>query len=175
MTTKTDLRIQNLTSVASALSTLTANEAIIINTELGTALGRSFLMKKLKLSGLLSTVDAADGNMCMGLARGDATVAEIAAAMNEFNASGPEDTTESLTEDEVWTVIQKSVVWAKQGIQTSDTKHDLLIVDEISFGRGIPAIEDQGVSIFVYNGGPSLTTGALASVHAQLWGVWLND
>ncbi len=170
------LKIQNLVTVASALSTLTANQAIIINTQFGSGLSRSFLMKKLRMYGLTAFVDEGDGNLCYGLAKGDATVAEIAAAMNEFNANGPEDTTETLTEDEVWTVIQNSLVWGKPSGEADGASgsHDITFDGEISFGKGIPAVEDQGVSIFVYNGGPSMTTGALASVHAQIYGVWLR-
>ncbi len=170
------LRIQNLTTVASALSTLAANAALVINTDIGTAMGTPFLMKKLKIHAMLAFVDDGDGNLCIGLARGDANAAEIAAAMNEFNREGPQDTTESLTEDDVWTVIQNSVVWSKPTGESDNAAggHYEAFDGEISFGKGIPALEDQGVAIFIYNGGPTMTTGSLLSVHAQIWGVWLG-
>ncbi len=177
MATQSSLKIQNISTVGSTLLTLGANNAKILSTAFGTTLGHPFLIKKIRMNGIATFVDDGDGNLCVGLARGDATVAEIASALNEFNAAGPQDTTESLTEDEVWTVFQKSLVWGKSSGGVSDQAadlHEIAFNDEISFGKGIPAVEDQGVVTFIYNGGPTMTTGALASLHAQFYGVWLN-
>ncbi len=160
-----------------ALGTLGARTAIALNTAFN-ALTATFLMMRvrylLKLSG--STLGD-DGPILIGIAKGNASIAEIGSAMIENNTSGPEDVTQSLTEDTSFSVYQNTVV-SMIGESTVEDGHPATKSGWIRFGgkRGIPASEGSGWQLFAFNSGSSaLTTGAVVNGLAHTQGVWLRD
>ncbi len=173
MATQSALRIQNLSQVDFDPATLATIAAIQVNAGFGPSLETPFLVKKVKIRAFMNTVAFGDGPFYLGIAKGDASATEMAQALTENNVDGPEDTTGSLTEDNVWTVWQNTVVMGKP-IQETDTKQGHWWDFEVSLGKGIPALEKQGVQLFLFNAGPTMQTGSDISVHYQLWGVWLR-
>ncbi len=163
------LRVDNV-----ALLTLAAKTALLINGSLQ-SIKSTFLMKRIRHFLQLTGRTADDnGPIIVGCARGDASVSEINAALTEFNPTGPEDVTQSLTEDSAWVVFHNTIVplvpKADQTFAMSDPQW-------MSFGgkNGIPALEDVGMQVFVYNSGSSaLTTGSLIEGNSWLQGVWLR-
>ncbi len=167
------LQVQNIPVNDLALSTLASRAALLLASTFGTTLKNTFLVKKVKF--FLHLVGAANGeaeNILIGIAKGDATAAEMAAALNEINTVGPEDTTQVLTSDNVWTIWQNSV----QQMKSDGTGVNAGVEKEITLGKGMPAISEQGIQIFAYNNdGTLLTTGGVINGLVQLWGVWLRD
>ncbi len=160
---------------AVALATLSARQALIVNTQFSTPTA-SFLMKRLRyFVQLVGRTAGDDGPLLIGAANGDATVTEIANAMNERNVNGPDDITSMLDQDLAWVVYQNTVTPLKiRGELTEGAAQSAWI----SFGgkNGIPAIEGSGMVIFVYNaGGGALTTGSSVNGIVQIQGVWLRD
>lgn len=168
------LKINNRSFVGTALGTLASLAALSLDSGFGTGLAQSYLLKKVKITFHLDSLPVSEGPLIVGLAKGDATAAEIAQAMTENNAGGDRDTTQSLTEDNVWTVIQSSLVPGIY-VRETDTTHYVQFIDDISFGKGIPLRQGQGVQAFIYNPGSTLGTGAIISGIYQLYGVWLRD
>ncbi len=167
---------QSLTVDTVALGTLAARTAVIINTQFS-APTNSFLLKRaryfLQLSGR-STAD--DGPILVGMAHGDATASEIAAAMVERNVNGPDDITSMLDQDTAWVVYQNSV---KPFIIRGDqTYGQVEISDWFQPGgqKGIPLIEGSGMVLFAFNSGSgALTTGSNVNGLTMVQGVWLRD
>ncbi len=154
-----------------ALGTLAARTSLILETVLVSILS-PFLVKRVRYFVKLHSVTTDEGPFIVGLAAGNATVGEITVALNEANSSGPEDISQSLTEDNAW------VIWW-------NTVEKLLPVDSggeaesagewHSLGKGMPALEAAGVKMFVANlDGTALTTGAEIQGFYQLQGVWLR-
>ncbi len=166
------LKIQNLVVDDVDLVTLAARTAVAINSQF-TSITATFLVNRIKYILQATTIDATDGPLAVVIAKGGATVAEVNAAFTEHNTNGPDDITQALTEDEAWTVWQKSLrMFRKNGTNT----HAEVSADFKLPGRGIPALEDQGLGIFAVNlGNNALSTGVLVSGLVQLWGVWLRD
>ncbi len=166
-----DLRIQNLTVANVALSTLAARTAILLSSQFATTLKRTFLIKKIKYHLFISGITGGEGPFTAGLARGDATTAEVAAAFDEINTVGPQDTSQERTQDNVWNVSQNT--WRQFESEANATEAELH--GEMPIAKGIPALEDQGVQLMLFNHDSSaLTTGAVVKGTVQLWGVWLS-
>ncbi len=157
------------------LLTLGPRVAIALNTQFNNPTA-SFLMKRVRYFTQIALRTASDnGPILIGCANGDATVTEIAEAMNERNVNGPDDITNVLDQDKTWVVYQNTVVPMEiQGDQT----YGQATSRWINFGgkNGIPAIEGSGMQVFAYNaGGAALTTGSLIDGIVQVQGVWLRD
>ncbi len=159
-----------------ALSTLGARSAIQLNSQM-TSPATSFLMKRIRyFLQLTGRTTADDGPILIGVARGDATIAEIEASMNERNTNGPEDITSMLDQDLAWIVYQNTVV--PMIVRGDQTFMQMDSYDWQKFGgkNGIPALEATGLQIFAYNSGVgALVTGAEINGQAYLQGVWLRD
>ncbi len=166
-----DLRIQNLTVSNIALGTLAARTAAQLSSQFGTSLTRTFLIKKIKYALFISGITGGEGPFTAGLAPGDASLAEIAAAFDEINTVGPSDLTQERTQDNVWNVSQNS--WVSFESKANATEAELH--EEMPLKNGIPAREAQGVQLALFNhDGSALTTGAVVKGTVQLWGVWMK-
>ncbi len=174
---RSSLVIQNQ-NFSQTLGTLGAQTALLLSSSLSSSLTHSFLAKRWRGTIQVDSLDDTEGPLAIGLARGDATVAEIAAAFTEANTAGPTDTSQTLTEDEVWTIVQNSVVYLEQGNfeqETGTGKTNWHARWDISLKKGFPFNESQGWVIFIINlDSGALTTGSAAKGHSQVWGVWLN-
>ncbi len=163
--------IQNLTVSDVALSTLASRTAIQLSTQFSTTIARSFLVKRIKYFLLISSITGGEGPFTACLAPGDASLAEIAAAYDDVNSVGPQDTTQERTQDNVWNIWQNSVRQFES--KANATEAELHV--EIPMGKGMPALENQGVQLVLFNhDGAALTTGAVVKGTVQLWGVWLK-
>ncbi len=158
-----------------ALLTLGARAAIILSTQFSNPTN-SFLMKRVRYFAQIANRSANDdGPILIGCAHGDATVSEIAEAMNERNVNGPDDITNVLDQDNAWVVYQNTVMPFKY---TGGVAEGATATHWINFGgrNGIPALEGSGMVLFAYNAGVgALTTGVLVNGITQIQGVWLRD
>ncbi len=172
MVKNTNLVIQNDLAADIALSTLAARTALQVSAQF-VAITATFLMKRVKYFLKLEGVTSGEGPYLVGLARGDMSAGEISAALVERNTSGPGDTTQSLTEDVSFSILQNSVRMLGRNGKGDGV---LLLEAEIPLGKGIPWAEGTGWQLFVFNAGnAALTTGAIIAGIAQYWGVWLRD
>ncbi len=174
MSDKHGLVIQNETISDVALGTLGARAAIKLGSAFN-AITATYLMNRFRLWIHLKGLTTDEGwPFLVGLARGDATAAEIATAMLEGNTSGPSDTTQVLTQDNAFVVVQKSIRQVARS-DFADTE-GFATIDMKLPKRGIPFSEGSGWQIFIYNATNSaLTTGAIVNGQSQYWGVWLRD
>ncbi len=169
---------QTQTVNAAALGTLGGQTALVINSAFN-GITATFLMQRIRyFLQLVGRTAADDGPILVGVARGDATAAEIATAMLEGNTAGPGDTTQILSQDNTWVVYQNTVVAfdATSGDNTEGVIPKL--GDWISFGgkNGIPAAEGTGFQLFAFNAGSgSLTTGSSLNGIVDIQGRWLRD
>ncbi len=175
----TNLVQQSLVVDAQALGTLAGRTALSLNTTMA-AIQQAFLMKRFRyLIQLVGRTTDDDGPLVLCLARGDASLAEVAAAMIEQNTIGREDTTQSLTEDESWVVFQNSVVpFVYVGGNSTGVPAHWAVSPWVSMGgkNGIVATEENGWSLFVFNAGSgALSTGSSLNGICQIQGVWLRD
>ncbi len=158
---------------AISIATLNARTALLLRSF--SAITSSFLLKRVRyLLHVTSLTVGDDGPILALLAKGNANAAEVAAAMIEFNGSGPDDVTESLTQDEAWVVYQNTVV---PFMVTGTGAHGQTPSDWINFGgrNGIPAIEDSGWSLHAFNAGSGQNATGTVSGIVQVQGVWLRD
>ncbi len=154
--------------------TLASLTALIIN-QIWTSPEASFLMKRYRMQLLVTGLTIGDdGPLLVMLAHGNATIAEVATAMQEINAQGPTDITETLTQDNAWAVYQNTV---QQCIKKGDGTEAQVDSGWVDFGgrRGIPNLEEAGVHAHIYNaGGAPIATGASISGLITIQGVWLR-
>ncbi len=158
-----------------ALTTLAAQTAVVLNNT-WTSPEASFLMKRYRMFLALTGMDVGEqsGPILVLLAHGNATIAEVAAAMTELNAQGPTDLTETLTQDNAWAVYQNTV---QQAIRGGDGTQAQIDSGWVNFGgrKGIPNNEEAGVHVHAYNsGGANLVTGIEVNGIVQIQGVWLR-
>ncbi len=167
---------QTMVVNALALDTLGGRTALIVNSAFN-GITATFLMFRLRyfLQYVARTADD-DGPLLVGVARGDATLAEIQNALLEANTAGPGDTSQMLTQDETWSVYQNTVtVFNRSG---GDPTERFVDTAWIGFGgkNGIPAIEGTGFQLFVFNAGSgALATGSSINGLVQVQGRWLRD
>lgn len=165
----------NLPVNAEALGTLGARTALSLNSVMN-AITATFLMLQYRyILQLVGRTLADDGPVVVFLNKGDATATEIATAMQEQNTAGPDDTTQSLTEDNPYVVYQNTV---HAFVMHGDGTEGVMDTGWRNFnkGKGIPATEGTGFALHAFNtGAGALTTGS--SVNGQVWvrGVWLRD
>ncbi len=171
-----ELKLQNLVIDDVDLTTLAARTAVAVNSQF-TSITATFLVKRIRYMLQASPMIIQDGPLVITIAKGGATVAEVNAAFTEHNSGGPDDVTQSLTEDNAWTVWQKSTrMFQSRNGDLSNAGHREVSGDFKLPGRGFPALEGAGIGIFVVNlGNNGLTTGIIVSGLVQLWGVWLRD
>lgn len=159
-----------------ALGTLGARIALSLNTVMS-SITSSFLMLRYKMLVQLTGRTVPDnGPLVIVLARGDATLAEIQSAFQEQNTAGPEDLTQTLSQDNIKAIYEQTV---QPFVLKGDGTEGQILTPWIRLGRGgkgIPALETVGFSAFVFNtGSGALTTGS--SVDGSIWveGKWLRD
>ncbi len=160
---------------AVALGTLGARSAIQASANFA-SIEATFLLKRIRyFVQLVGRTLADDGPVLIGVARGDASTTEINSAMTEGNTTGPQDTTQMLTQDETWVVMMNTV---RAIVPQGDGTEGVLDSGWITFGgkNGIPALEGTGWQIFAYNAGSgALATGSSVNGIAHVQGVWLRD
>ncbi len=165
------VQVQNLTIADVALGTLAARTAFQLSTQFSTTIDRTFLMKKLKYIVMISGLTAGEGPFTIGLAPGDASLAEIKAAYDDLNSVGPSDLTQERTQDNIWNILQNTWVPLTEGANATIAQALL----EVPLGKGFPAIENQGVQLVLFShDGGALTTGSVVKGTVQIWGVWLK-
>ncbi len=155
-----------------SIGTLAQNASLVVNNAYNTNITKAFLMKRyhamVRLSGFTVTDDA---SYIWGLARGNLTVSEIAAAIIQATVD-PED---PITSDDAG--IRSRIIWQslreipRDGDGTSGTLDEFIHIG----GRdGIPFNENEGWQEFIHNHGLSPTTGGRVVTFGVAEGVWLN-
>ncbi len=172
------LVIQNATINANP-ATLAAQAVLTIDSSFS-ATTATFLMKRVRFMLQWDTIDNVDdGPLLVGLARGDATAAEIAGALTTANTSGPLDTTQVLLQDRAFVIVQKALrMFRKWGGATAATDNGSAeaAYDFKLPGRGVSFAEGAGWQSFIFNAGNgALATGSTVGGLCQYWGVWLRD
>ncbi len=154
-----------------ALGTLASGTTVLVNANYGTALTRSFLMKRIRLQGSLTTLNAADG-IIIGFAKGDMTIAQIAAAL-EADINDPNDF------DSWASMIQRrGIMWQSlHSVAATGTNASQINMDVgIGGKKGIPMTAGEGVVMFAHNPhAAAMTTGSLLAGLFQIVGVWLDE
>ncbi len=157
-----------------ALSTLAARTAIQLG--VGTSnIEHDFLVRQAKYDlQLVGRTAADDGPIMIGMAKGDATVAEIAGALTEINTVGPSDTTQMLTAD------AKMVIWwnSLRSMKPSAVVAEAHLSTEWfspTGSKGMRAELNAGYQFFAYNAGnAALATGITIGGQCRTRGVWLK-
>ncbi len=152
------------------LLTLGSRTALQLSNDF-TSIAATFLMRRIRYFLMLHSVTTDEGPFIVGVARGDATVAEIAAAILEGNTVGPSDTTQMLQSDTPWAVAQNSVelLFPADSLGQYHTRGGWKKI-------GIPWPEGTGWQLFVMNlDGDALITGSEMQGLVQTQGVWLRD
>ncbi len=157
-----------------ALGTLAARTALALDTDFN-AITNTFLMKRYRVMIYAEGLTSAEGPICVGIARGDATVAEIATAMLANNRNGPSDTTGMLTQDSAWVVAQNSIIMATLGGSVLSHREFSSEWMPVGGSKGIPWQEGSGWQLFVFNlDNAALGSGAIIKGIVQYQGVWLR-
>ncbi len=119
-------------------------------------------------------ITSSEGPFAFAMAPGDVSAAEAAAAILEGNTAGPDDTTQTRTQDNAYNIIQKT--YKMFSVPRTAGEDAWLVLDMKLPGRGLPFNEDQGWNYFIFNLDPAaLTTGVVVKGNVQLMGVWLRD
>ncbi len=157
-----------------ALLTLGARAAQTIQSSFA-AIDATFLMKRVRYwLRLFSRTAGDDGPIIVGIAPGDLTTTEIAAAISEANVKGPSDTTQVLTQDNAWSVSRWSM--CKFDFNAVDTEGWTSVGWLKAPGRGWAAREGTGWQTFAFNAGNgALETGSKIGGIVEIQGVWLRD
>ncbi len=153
-----------------ALSTMAANAALAIDPDFA-SLTASFLVKRVRYNLLIENITADEGPFSVALVAGNASAAEAGDGFNSRNTAGPDDVTQTLTQDQPWVVMQDSKAMFTP---ITSTFHSLQ-TPWMSLGNGIPAVEGAGWQLFLHNGdNAALTTGAVIKGTYDIQGVWLG-
>ncbi len=164
--------------VNKALSTLAASDALDLDLALG-QLTTTFLIKRVRFFLKAVGVTAEEGPLLIGMASGNTSIAEIELGMQITNTVGPQDTTQTLSQDEAWKIYRNTIEMLRpEAVETTLYSSGKWI----NFpGRGIPALGAQGSGAggfrsWVFNAGTAaLTTGAVVKGIIEYQGVWLRD
>ncbi len=168
------LVVQAGSFTGTALGTLAARTALALNTVFN-ALTATFLGKRWRGTALIIGVDESDGPFSLLIAPGNATVAEVTSAMIENNTGGPDDVTQSLTEDTSFVVVRNAVVDMVPVGDAAPTKW-FAKWDMRLGSKGIPFPEGSGFSVYIFNRDTqALETGSSIQGMFEVWGVWLRD
>lgn len=170
----------SLTSQVNAtLGTLAAKAALNLDVTLQN-LTKTFLLKRYRAILRIKDLTAEEGLFLIGLAPGNAGISEIQLGMLITNTIGPEDVTQTLSQDEAWKIYRNTLQMPKKSGGPAAVEQ-VVEYDWIDFpGRGIPAIGGTtgtgGFRAFIYNADTaSLTTGATVTGLIEYQGVWLRD
>ncbi len=165
--------IQNMPVNDVALGTLGSRAALTLSSVMSTSIKNTFLVKKIKYFLHVNGLTNGQGdNILVVINKGDATAAEVAQALTELNTVGPEDTTQMRTQDNAWNVWQNTI----RALSSRGSADNAYLSEEISLGKGMPAISEQGIAVHAFNNdGSALDTGAVVNGLIQLYGVWLRD
>lgn len=153
----------------SGLGTLASQTALIVETSHATGMLESFLMKKVKATVTLKSMTDNEGPIIVGMARGDASITQIKAALENIQLER-----DGLKQAENRLVCQETLTTLMM-----DSSGGLAVKEiEISLGggKGIPFGIGDGWQWFVYNAdvvGGGLTSGGYVNVNATYYGVWL--
>ncbi len=161
--------IQILTDSAPAvvMDTLAGLTALDVDTTHATGLLQSFLMKKVSARFHLRGRTADDEGLMVGLARGDATITEIKAALEDSQLER-DNKSQAAKRD----VLHETLRMLQPAGDTTEAWAELDV--SLGGGSGIPFEDGDGWKVFVYNfGSGSLTTGSVLDFHATYWGIWL--
>ncbi len=148
-----------------ALDTLAKTIAMSIESSQGSGLLQSFLMKKVAVDANLITPDSGD-TIIIGMARGDATVTEIKAAVEQIQ----------LERDLVDQANARQVLWETVRVLSDEGgfPKTVRIVESLGGGKGIPFEDGDGWQWFAYNaGGNDQVAGAFVHLSGVYYGVWL--
>ncbi len=158
-----------------ALTTLAARTAIAIDADFASVTA-TFLAKRVRYQLHVEGITGSEGPFVIAIAAGNASAAEVTAAWNARNTTGPADVTQSLTEDQPWIIWQDSVEFLA-GEENSPTDfHSHGDWHKLGGGKGIPAVEDAGWQLFLINvDGTALTTGGIVKGTYQVQGIWLGS
>ncbi len=144
------------------LDTLAINTALVLLSGRSTGMLQSFLMKKVLADVHLSLPDVGDTIM-VGMARGDATITEIKAAM-EMTQRERDMTQQASVREVLWETVR----------MLTDEVPYVRIVESIGGGKGIPFEDGDGWQWFAYNMGDNAQVGgASVVISATEYGVWL--
>lgn len=162
---------------------LAANTAVILDTTLGSNLSAGFLSKRMHyhLSFVPAATAVGEDVVIIGIASGDPTVAEIAAALAETYVN-PNDATVIARAAEkrlIWWETLRTVGFITPNISPVDITHQRIIDEMFSLGggKGLPMLEEKGAVLFAYNpdSATALANGILVKGIYAHQGVWLSD
>ncbi len=170
------IQMQPLRMNADALGSLAADTAVVLNTGFGSGITQSFLIKQVRYAIQYGVVTQGD-NFIIGLCNGSATVAEIASAIRDVVTDVDDASNTQVA------ALHQVIFWetlrmvGSSGVLTGTTSGNVLNETiSIGGGKGIPAKEATGISVFAWNPNTgALTTGSVLSGLITLVGVWLND
>lgn len=149
---------------AVSLGTLATATALTVGT---TAITEPFLMKHLRGTWLCRDPDVGD-TLLVGLARGDASVAEIKVAI-ELNQTERDQVNQAQARIVAWETVR--TMTALTGAQGMQSDH---IDQTLGGGGGIPFDADDGWQFFVMNiGSNDQVAGATVNFRGDVTGVWL--
>ena len=136
----------------------------------GTALKRSFLMKKFRFSAYWKPADI--GNVCMlVLGRGDMSAPEVKEALQSHLQPDDEDY-------DIQQIKNRRIFdyWEFSGVVSSAEVATMNVVsDRFGGGKGIPFEENVGWQWYLYNPSGSAWIGSpKIAIFATHWGVWLD-
>ncbi len=166
---KQEVQILVESLAGTTLGQVDAGEAVITVNVHGTGLLQSYLMKKVRASIVVTGITAPEGDhMVVGMARGDASVSEIATAIRQTQ----------LERDRVSQAQRRIVLHETLTLLKVSGNIDNRLVAEIDMslggGRGIPFEDGDGWAWFIFNVHDDVVaTGGNMSVQATYWGIWL--
>ncbi len=150
------------------LQSLGAGIAIAVETGHATGLLRSFLMKKVRAAVIVQG-GVADEAILIGMARGDATVTQIKAALEDVQLEDDRKTQAAKRDVLFETLTPLHMVANTVG------PNSVVIEASLGGGGGIPFEKGDGWQWFAYNpDSGALSAGSQTLIgHATYWGIWL--
>ena len=154
------------TAASVAIGTLGGSTALQWEGEKSTALKQSFLMKKVRASIAIAGLSVNEP-ILFGMARGDATVAQIKTALTQNQLER-----DAKDQAAVRDVLHETVRVGMHG--NGDGNFVLNYEVSLGGGKGIPFEDGDGWQWFVFNlRTGAMTTGATISAGLAYYGVWL--
>ncbi len=163
--------IQILTDTQSgttAMASLAAQTAVVIESGHATGLLESFLMKRVKAT-INVKAAVADEMIIIGLARGDATVGQIKAALEDVQLERDRKTQAAKRD-----VLHETLV--TMNCQANSVGPNAIELDiSLGGGKGIPFEKGDGWAWFIYNvDDAALSAGSqVVRLNATYYGIWL--
>ncbi len=171
------LKVQNGEVADVALGTLGSRAVVTADGDF-TAIKATFLIKRIRYFLQLEGVTADEGPFMLVLAPGNASTIEVANALTKRNTVGVHDVTQVLEEDAPWKGAYQSSIEMMKPVGGPAATTYVSSGEWISLGggKGLPAIEDAGWLLAIFNGdNATLTTGAVLKGTYQIQGVWLGS